>query len=72
MSSVQESKTGSGFINGKEDVPLYNYLHEMGNIQGPTPIKFDNIFKNGIITDTVVQRRSKAMDMRFYWICDQC
>ena len=68
MSSVQESETGSGFINGKDAVPLRNALHEMGHIQGPKPIQFDNIFGNGIITDTVVQRRSKAMDMRYYWL----
>ena len=25
-----------------------------------------------LITDTVLQGTSKAMDVRFYWICDQC
>ena len=38
MSSVQESETGSGSINGKDYVPLCNALHEMVHIQGPTPI----------------------------------
>ena len=38
----------------------------MGHVQGQTPIQFDNIFANGIITSTVVQRRSKATDMYFY------
>ena len=38
MSSVKESETGSGFINGKDYVPLCNALHEMVHIQGPTPI----------------------------------
>ena len=71
ISSVQESETGSGFINGKDDVPLCNSLHEMGHIQGPTPIIFDNIVVNGIIIVTVVQCRSKVMDMRFYCICDR-
>ena len=70
MYSVQESETGSGFINGKDAVPLHNALHKMGHIQGPTPIQFDNIVANGIIIDTVAQRRSKAMDMRFYWLRD--
>ena len=72
MSSVQESETGSGFINGKYAVPFSNSLHEMGHIQGPTPIQFDNIVANGIITDTVVQRISKGVYMRFYWILDLC
>ena len=71
MSSVQESETGSGIINGKNAASLRNALHEMGHIQGPTQIQFDNIFANNIIIDTVVQHISKAMDMRFYWLCDR-
>ena len=70
MSSVQESETGSGFINSKDDVPLINDLHEMVHIQSPTPIQFDKIFANDIITDTVEQRIPKAKEMIFYWICD--
>ena len=70
ISPVQEYETGSGFINVKDDAPLCNALHEMGHIQGPTPIQFDNIFANVIITDTVLQRRSKSMDTNFYWIRD--
>ena len=70
MSSVQEYETGPVFINGKYAAPLGNDLYEMGHIQGPIPIQFDNIFTKGIITDTVVQRRSKCMDRHFYWILD--
>jgi hypothetical protein len=71
MSSVQESETGSGFINAKDGVPMRTSLLEMGHTQGPTPIQFDNKCATGILTDTVVQRRSKAMDMRFYWLRDR-
>jgi hypothetical protein len=71
MSSVQESETGSGFINAKDAVPMRTTLQEMGHPQGPTPIQFDNKCATGILTDTVVQRRSKAMDMRFYWLRDR-
>ena len=71
MSSVQESETGSGFINAKDALPMRNTLQEMGHPQGPTPIQFDNKCATGILTDTVVQRRSKAMDMRFYWLRDR-
>ena len=72
MSSVQESETGSGFINGKDSVTLCNSLHEMGHIQGLAPIQFDNIVINSIITDKVVQHKSKSMDIRFYCICHWC
>ena len=70
MSYVQEPGTGSGFINVKYSVPLFNSLHEIFHIQGPTTIQFGKSFVNGIITDTFVQHRSKAMEVNFYWICD--
>jgi hypothetical protein len=70
MSSVQESETGSGFINAKDAIHMRTTLHEMGHPQGPTPIQFDNKCATGILTDIVVQRRSKAIDMRFYWLRD--
>ena len=72
MYSVQESETGSGLINKKDDVPLRSALHEMVHIQGKTSIKSHNIFSNIITTDTVVQRISKSTDMHFYWLRDRC
>ena len=66
MSSAQESETGTGYINARDAVPLRTSLDEMGHKQGPTPIQFDNLCATGILNDTVTQRRSKAMDMRFY------
>ena len=72
VSSFQESETGSGFINGKDYVTLRNSFHGMGHIQGLTPIQYENIVINGIFTDTVVQCRSTATDMLFYWLCGWC
>ena len=37
----------------------------------PTPIQTDNSTAEGIANDTVKAKRSKAMDMRFYWIKDR-
>ena len=45
-------------------------LEELGHPQPPTPIKTDNTTANGIINGTVKQQRSKAIDMRFYWLKD--
>jgi hypothetical protein len=39
MPSVQESETGSGFINAKDAIPMRTTLQEMGHPQGPTPIQ---------------------------------
>ena len=71
MSSAQEAETGMGFLNARDAVPIRQTLQEMGHPQGPTPIQFDNIVATGVINDTVTQRRSKAMDMRFYWLKDR-
>jgi hypothetical protein len=71
MSSAQEAETGAGFLNAKDAIPIRNTLQELGHSQPATPIQFDNKVATGIITDTVTQRKSKSMDMRFYWIRDR-
>ena len=43
----------------------------MGHPQPATPMATDNSTASGIATDTVKQKRSKAIDMRFYWIRDR-
>ena len=43
----------------------------MGHSQPPTPVQFDNSTVLGIATGTIKQSKSKAMDMRFYWIRDR-
>jgi hypothetical protein len=44
----------------------------MGHPQPATaPIATDNSTATGIANDTVKQKRSKAIDMRFYWIRDR-
>jgi hypothetical protein len=48
-----------------------NCLIEIGHPQPPTPIKTDNTTARGIITGTIKQKRSKAIDMGFYWLKDR-
>ncbi len=43
----------------------------MGHPQGPTPLQFDNQCALGLLKDTKHATRSKAMDMRFYWLRDR-
>ena len=40
----------------------------MGHPQPPTPVQVNNSTALGIATGPIKQRKSKAMDMRFYWI----
>jgi hypothetical protein len=59
------------FHNAKEAVALQIALIEMGHPQPPTPIVTDNSTAAGIANDTVKQKQSKSMDMRFYWMRDR-
>ena len=43
----------------------------MGHSQPLTPVQVDNSTALGIATGTIKQRKSQAMDMRFYWIRDR-
>ncbi len=71
LSSAAEAELGALFLNGKEACPLRLCLEELGHSQPPTPIQTDNSTASGIANDTVKQKRSKAVDMRFYWIRDR-
>jgi hypothetical protein len=71
LSSTTEAETGALFHNAKDAALFRITLLELGHTQGPTSIQTDNACASGINNDTVKQRRSKAMDMRFYWIKDR-
>ena len=43
----------------------------MWHPQPPTPIRTDNSIASGITNNTIIQRRSRSMDMRFYWVRDR-
>ena len=71
MESAAEAELGGLFLNCQEAVPIWITLEEMGHPQLPTPVQVDNSNALGIATGTIKQRKSKAMDMRFYWIRDR-
>jgi hypothetical protein len=71
VSSAAEAELGGLFYNGKEACPIRITLEELGYPQPPTVIVTDNSTATGIAHDTVKQRRSKAIDMRFYWTRDR-
>jgi hypothetical protein len=71
MSSAAEAELGALFVNGKEATVLRQTLMDMGWPQPATPIQTDNSTACGIVNRTVKQQKSRAMDMRFYWIRDR-
>lgn len=58
-------------MNAQQACALRTTLNDMGYPQPATPIQTDNSVAQGIINDTVKQKRSKAIDMRFYWLKDR-
>ena len=71
VASATEAEMGGLFYNAKDGAMLRTVLEEMGHPQGATPIQTDNACAAGIVNATVKQRRSKAIDMRFYWVRDR-
>ena len=43
----------------------------MGHLQPPTPVAMDNTAANSIVNGTAKQKRSRAIDMIFYWVRDR-
>jgi hypothetical protein len=71
MASAAESEVGALFLNAQDAIPIRNTLIELGHPQPPTPIQTDNSTAAGFANDTIKQKRSKAIDMRFYWLKDR-
>lgn len=66
-----ESELGGMFHNGQDGAYIRAILEEMGHPQPPTPMMTDNLAATNIANDIGKQKRSRAIDMRFYWIKDR-
>ena len=69
MVLAAEAEIGAAYVTGQEAVPIRTLLLKLGHPQPATPIQVDNSTANGFTNDIIKQKRSKAIDMRFYWIC---
>lgn len=70
VSSTAKAEFGAFVHNGKDAYPICTMLQELGHLQPATPVVTNNSTTVGIATNSVKQRQSKAIDMRFYWIRD--
>lgn len=71
LASATEAEVGALFHNAQDAAMIRETLQFLGHTQPPTPIQTDNSCAEGIVNDTVKQKRSKAIDMRFYWVRDR-
>jgi Reverse transcriptase (RNA-dependent DNA polymerase) len=70
-SSAAEAEYAACFLNAKEAEEFRNTLADLGYPQKATVIAVDNSCAVGLANDTVKQRRSKAIDMRYHWVRDR-
>ena len=70
-SSAAEAELGALFLTIKEGRVLRLTLVEMGDSQPPTSIHCDNATAMGIANDTVKKHRSRPMEMRYFYSCEQ-
>jgi hypothetical protein len=69
--SASESEVGACFHNTQSGAPLRVTLTELGHAQPLTPLRTDNSTALGILNETIKQKGSKAMDMRYHWLTDR-
>ena len=69
--SAAESELGALFKKMQRGVILRLTLQEMGHPQPPTDVWVDNTTTHGIANSTVKRQRSRAINMRYFWVIDQ-
>jgi hypothetical protein len=68
MSSAAEAELGALFINSKTAVSMCHTLEKLGHPQPPTPMQTDNKTTHELLTNKIMPKALKAMDMRFHWL----
>ena len=71
VSSAAEAELGAAFQNAQKGAHFRNTLVELGYPQCPTTISVDNTVAEGLAADTINAKRSKSMDVRFFWLRDR-
>ena len=71
VTSAAEAELGAAFQNAQKGAQFRNTLIELGYPQQPTPILVDNTVAEGLANNTVNAKRSKSMDVRFFWLRDR-
>jgi hypothetical protein len=72
MSSAVEAELGALFINAKIAVSMRQTQIELGHPQPHTPMQTNNATAHVLLTNNILPKAPKAMDMCFHWLrcCD--
>ena len=71
VSSAMEAEIAGIFVNAQASIPLRNTLEDLGFPQDPTLIISDNLVGVNILNENTSPKKSKSIDMRYYWIRDR-
>ena len=71
VASAGEAEYAALFTGAQQAAGLRTILLDMGYPQPPTTILCDNTAAIGLANDSIKQKRSKAVDMRFHWVRDR-
>jgi hypothetical protein len=71
VASAAESEFGACFQNAQTAAPLRTTLLEIGHNQPETPLRTESSTAYGILNETIKQKRSKSMDLKYYWLQDR-
>ena len=70
ISAVSEAEIAGVYMNARMGIELRVMLMEMGHPQLETLLELDNTIAFGILMKQLLPKRSKAIDMRFFWLQD--
>jgi hypothetical protein len=68
ISLAAEAELGELFINAKTAVSMQRTLKKMGHPQTCTPIQTENSTAHALLTDKIMPKALKSMDMQFHWL----
>ena len=71
ISSAVKSGLGVLFLSSINIVPKQNTLIDLDHQQPSTLVKIDNTTALGVVTNILKRKRTKVMDIRFYWVRDR-
>ena len=66
MGAASESEVAAARVHARKAIEFRITLMEMNHRQERTPIEMGNATSHGMLTNTLVPKRSKAIDMRFF------
>ena len=66
--SAAEAELGILYVNCREAIPVWHALRKMGHKQPHTLMQTDNTTELGVVTNNIMSKRLKYMDMKFQWL----